>query len=191
MIRLFVRSVAVLIVAAFAVLMVWALLGDRRDHLIVPGTRLEHPGGDFDGVVSDEEIAMAEDLLRSDPVTAQVLATGGASIGEWASAVIEGENRAMFTEVRFDEPIVTVPTVIQVDREAVLRDRFPRGVVDYIFPRTEIGVLDPDSWYPLERAQRSEQTVEAYMVIVDLPTERILSFKVWPAPPPFAPGYED
>jgi len=160
---------------------------DRSEHTFAVGSFLDDGVNVFDGVLSVEEIDMAENLVHSDDVTAAVMDPLGSVIEEWQSACIEGEQRGMFTTVRFDEPAYVAPTVIRLDREAVLRDQFPVGLLSYLFGRVgESADLDPDLWYPLERQQLGNRILAGYTVIIDIPTERIVPFKplVDPPPPP-------
>lgn len=131
------------------------------------------------GLTRAEE-AKANRGLGQSGVVGEVMREHGGKFGEWRTAEIEGQSRGAYAFVTLDEPTVMKAKGIRPDLEALVDRYTPGADIDHGHGHAGVvlgGVeIDIDHGYPLEEVTLIEQSIERFVVVVDLPTERVISF---------------
>lgn len=137
-------------------------------------------GAELDTKGRDEALKVSTES----PFVDQLIRNHGGSFGDWESAEIEGEVRGAYAVLTLDTPVEGKVLGLRPDQRALLGADDDHDHDHDHEHRTGVEPVDVDRWYPLEEVVLDAGgPVEAYVVVVDLPTRSVISVMPWRSPP--------
>ena len=139
----------------------------------------------FDGKLSGQEVADSADALTKSSFAQEVLSKFPATVGEWQPAEIEGQMRGAATIVTLKSAVEISAPALRPNREALAREYFPdlaKTDIESAVAKLDEANIQPEQ-YSLEEVTLSPEIVSRYLVVVDIPTMKVIQMIPMPEGP--------